>query len=77
MSTVRMCDRCGTIFPEGIDGSAVGTVTVMRRDPETHRSYPIQQTQDQCPPCAGGETIPAPRLTAITTASTVVKDDKR
>lgn len=75
MSSVRMCDRCGDIFPEGAEGSAVGTVTVMKRDSETGRKMAIQETQDQCPPCAGGGTVPTPRIRQIT--ADTVEDSKR
>ena len=35
MSAVRMCDRCGNVFPESAEGSSVGMKLIMRRDPET------------------------------------------
>lgn len=57
MSAVRMCDRCGSVFPEGIEGSAVGTGTIMRRD-DAGRRVSEQVPQDMCPPCAGGAVVP-------------------
>lgn len=59
MSSVRMCDRCGTIFKEGAEGSAVGSVTVMVR--EGNHTYPQQQSQDICPDCGAGNS-PTPKL---------------
>lgn len=59
MSSVRMCDRCGNIFKEGAEGSAIGTVTVMVK--EGNHTHPQQQSQDICPPCGAGNA-PMPRL---------------
>lgn len=70
MSGVRMCDRCGRIFAEGIEGSAVGTVTVMVKNERTGRTQPEQQTQDQCPACAGGGKV-EPRLPALESGESV------
>lgn len=61
MSQVRMCDTCGTIFAEGEEGSAVGTVTLMVKDPRSGGTRPEQRAQDMCPLCASG-VRPAPRV---------------
>ena len=60
MSTVRMCDKCGAIFPEGVEGSGVGQATMMVKD-SRGRTVPETRTQDICPLCSNGGT-PTPRL---------------
>lgn len=72
MSTVRMCDRCGDIFKEGIEGSAVGTVTLMKTNRDG-TPYPVQQAQDICPNCGAGASI-RPRL-ALTMEDTYDSDE--
>jgi len=61
MSSVRMCDKCGTIFPEGAEGSAILQGTIMVKDDRTGRVRQEQTNQDACPDCASGKP-PAPRL---------------
>lgn len=51
MSSVRMCDGCGKIFPEGEPGSATGTVTVMVQG-QDGRTRPEQKQMDQCAECS-------------------------
>jgi len=61
MSAVRMCDKCGTIFPEGAEGSAVLQGTMMVKDERTGRVRQEQTNQDACPECASGK-LPKPRI---------------
>lgn len=70
MSSVRMCDRCGTIFSENAEDWSTFTGTRRTRDEASNRYRYEEITQDACPDCTrkvyGGET-PAPR-TAIATS---------
>lgn len=63
MSAVRMCDRDGTIFAEGAEGSMVGTVKVMKKNPFNGRMEQHEVAQDLCPDCANPEPV-QPRLSA-------------
>jgi len=49
MSSVRMCDNCGTIFSEAESGWQTGSVVTVEED-GLKRSY----QQDRCPECAVG-----------------------
>lgn len=51
MSTVRMCDKCGTIFSELEDGYQSFTATTVKRD-ENGMTHNVQQAMDACPSCA-------------------------
>lgn len=51
MSSVRMCDKCGTIFSELEDGWQTFTATTVKRD-EDGKSQQIQAAMDTCPSCA-------------------------
>jgi hypothetical protein len=51
MSSVRMCDKCGTVFSELEDGWQTFTGTTRRRN-EEGELVAIQQTLDTCPACA-------------------------
>lgn len=78
MSAVRMCDSCGTVFPEGIEGSSVGMGVVMIRTADGRR-VPEQRQQDKCPPCAEGNLVPQfPKAQAISrgAAKTVIDEDE-
>lgn len=49
MSSVRMCDRCSTIFSENADGWT--TLTGSKRVRKDGRIYFEEVTQDLCPTC--------------------------
>lgn len=51
MSTVRMCDRDGTIFSERADGWSSFTGATVKRDKDTGKTTTIQDTLDLCPEC--------------------------
>lgn len=56
MSSVRMCDRCGRIFPEGEEGSAVGSMTrTVKGDDGRMRTESAQQ--DACALCASPSAV--------------------
>lgn len=58
MSSVRMCDQCGTIFAEGIEGSSTGQVTVMVKD-DRGITRPVTRVMDYGPECSkSGEVQP-------------------
>lgn len=56
MSAVRMCDRCGVIFPETAEGWGVGTIStnVPREDGRGTRM--VEQRIDLCPTDNRGPT---------------------
>jgi uncharacterized protein YbbK (DUF523 family) len=58
MSSVRMCDRCGTIFSEKADDWSTFGGTRTKKDERGER-VTIQETMDACPECT--EMITAPR----------------
>lgn len=49
-----MCDNCGSIFPEGMEGAESGTAEVVR----TVDGYPrrMQVVRDNCADCVSGRT---------------------
>lgn len=51
MSSVRMCDKCNTVFSELEDGWQTFSATTVRRD-DDGRSVNVQATMDACPSCA-------------------------
>lgn len=53
MSSVRMCDNCGSIFSESEDGWQTGTVSTVGQD-DFGRSMTRMVQQDRCPDCAVG-----------------------
>lgn len=61
MSSVRMCDKCGTIFSENDDGWSSTNGAVQRRR-ENGTRYAEQVTKDFCARCMGNGEQPAPRL---------------
>jgi hypothetical protein len=67
MSSVRMCDRCGLIFPKDEEGSAELQGTKNRRYSDGNR-YTEQVTQDFCPSCVNdmNGTPKVPQVPAIT-----------
>jgi hypothetical protein len=58
MSSVRMCDRCGTIFSERADGWSTFSGTTRKRDPETGKFDTVSDTLDSCPECTEMLTSP-------------------
>jgi hypothetical protein len=58
MSSVRMCDKCGSIFKEGEEGSGTGSMTVSKRTPDG-RVIPVQQCVDWCAMCTSMDVTPA------------------
>lgn len=51
MSTVRMCDDCGTVFSERADDWSTYTGSVRRRDKATGKLEVLSDTLDRCPEC--------------------------
>lgn len=51
MSSVRMCDRCGSVFSELAEGWQTFTGTTFRKDDKGAR-VSVNQTLDACPSCA-------------------------
>lgn len=70
MSTVRMCDGCGLIFPEGAEGTSTGMVTVIIKD-DRGRTSPDHKAADYCQDCTNGTTRRQPRVIAA-----IEKDNK-
>lgn len=70
MSSVRMCDNCGTIFSEASGGWQTGTIITVTEEGDT-----IRVVQDRCPDCAVGgkdKKKPLPKLAAA--ASTEISN---
>lgn len=53
MSSVRMCDNCGSIFSEAEEGWQTGTVSTVGED-EFGQLVTRRVQQDRCPDCAVG-----------------------
>lgn len=51
MSSVRMCDRCHTVFSELEDGWQTFQATTMKRN-DQGRMEPVSQMMDACPSCS-------------------------
>jgi hypothetical protein len=51
MSSVRMCDRCGTIFSENADDWSTFSGVRRIRDKATGRFTHEELLQDACPTC--------------------------
>lgn len=68
MSAVRMCDKCGVIFPEGAEGASIVQGTKNIRNPRTDRVEQHHVQEDWCAKCSGGTVLPEPRLAAITSS---------
>ena len=62
MSAVRMCDRCGTIYPEGEEGAGMGTMSKNVRNEDTGIVRAMSIQMDLCKDCNGGPDMPRPRL---------------
>jgi hypothetical protein len=62
MSSVRMCDVCGTIFSEASEDWSSGTATQFYTDSETGRRRQREAQQDRCGTCNGTPSTVVPRL---------------
>jgi hypothetical protein len=59
-----MCDKCGTIFSERVQGWARGTVEVLTTD-ERGRSTTITEQRDTCDICTASGSVVRPTIAAI------------
>lgn len=75
MSAVRMCDKCGTIYPEGAEGASTGQVTVNERD-QRGKMVANTKTMDICPMCGMGQETPTPRLAVTGSADRIEMRDR-
>ena len=57
MSSVRMCDRCATIFSERSEGWSTFTGSTRKKDPEG-KWVTVSDTLDSCPDCTEIMTSP-------------------
>lgn len=62
MSSIRMCDKCGTIFSENEEDWSTGVATQFYTDEKGVRRQREQQ-RDQCGACNGTPQTIRPRLT--------------
>ncbi len=69
MSSVRMCDKCRTIFSENDEDWTTVTGRQKQRNPETNRLEWKEIEQDWCGPCTTGNTL-RPELEAPKTPRT-------
>jgi len=69
MSSVRMCDRCGSVFSENSEGWSTDSRTVNRVRDDGKR-YTVTMQVDQCAPCVGSPAPVAPRIPAEQNAIT-------
>ena len=58
MSSVRMCDRCGSIFSENEDGWVTMSGAQRRRDDRTGEVKTVTVQQDQCAACTSRTLAP-------------------
>lgn len=58
MSSVRMCDRCGTVFSELADGWQTYQAATFKKDDEGRR-ISVSVMMDACPACAINADEPA------------------
>lgn len=68
MSSVRMCDRCGTVFSERADDWTTFTGSRTRRNKETGKVQVTSETMDSCPDCS--ELLLTPQRPELTTTVT-------
>lgn len=61
MSSVRMCDRCTTIFSENADGWATQTASIQTRNADGKLITKSAQL-DKCPDCTELEMMPHQRV---------------
>lgn len=69
MSSVRMCDRCGTVFSERAEDWSTYTGTVMRRNKTTGQVERVSDELDACPECTELQMMGPQRPELATTAS--------
>jgi hypothetical protein len=74
MSSVRMCDRCGTIFSERSEGWSTFTGTTRRKDPATGEWKNMSDSLDSCPECSELLTMPQRPAIATTVSPHYVKE---
>ena len=58
MSSVRMCDRCGTVFSERGEGWSTFSGSTRKKDAEG-KWVTVTDTLDSCPECS--EILTSPR----------------
>jgi len=65
MSSVRMCDNCGFVFPENVEGWSNMTGNRMVRNSETGKMESKNASVDYCPDCtenmANGSAMQRPK----------------
>lgn len=71
MSSVRMCDRCGTVFSERADNWTTFTGSRTRRNAETGKTEILSETMDSCPECS--QLLLTPQRPELTTTVTDVR----
>lgn len=54
MSNAKWCDACGSIFPEGTDGSESGVGQMTKT--VGYQTVQMQQVRDFCPECVQGRS---------------------
>ena len=69
MSSVRMCDRCGTVFSERADDWSTYTGSRRRRNKDIGQLEVVSDTLDACPECTELQFSPSARPELPTTAS--------
>lgn len=65
MSSVRMCDQCGTVFSEREEGWSTGTGTMFRTNPDNGRREQVQIDQDKCGDCTELANSPRRPIAAL------------
>ena len=50
MSSVRLCDGCGELFSENVEGWATQSATITKRD-DNGRPVAVSAQLDKCPVC--------------------------
>lgn len=70
MSSVRMCDRCGSVFSERAEGWTTFSGGTRRKN-QDGQWVTLQDTMDQCPECT--ELTLTPQRPELTTALSDVR----
>ena len=52
MSSVRMCDRCGTVFSERSEGWSTFAGSRRMKNQESGRFEQVTEQMDSCPDCS-------------------------
>jgi len=65
MSSVRMCDRCGTVFSERAENWTTFTGSTRKKSQDTGQWITVADTMDQCPECT--ELTMTPQRPELTT----------